>query len=262
LKSAPGTARSAKLAFALASALLALAPLTPARAEMPDSDPKAVAIADQVMKALGGKDRWDKLPGLRWTWEVSINDTIRSSRRHSWDKMHGWQRVEGKTRSGDAYVYITQLDGPGTPHAWVNGTAIEGDSLQKLAARSRSLWINDSYWFLMPYKLRDPGVHLKMVTDTTIDNVMYQRITLSFEKVGDTPGDRYWVYVNPKNHRVERWEHLLQGSTPPPVMWTWEGWEEHDGLWFPTAHRQPGRAILTGHVETMPSFAPGTFEQP
>jgi len=254
--------RICRLALTAALALLALARVAPARAETPDSDPRAVAIADRVTKKLGGKDRWDKLPGLRWTWEVSINDTIKGSRRHSWDKMHGWQRVEGKTRTGDSYVYVTQLDGPGPPHAWVNGNEITGDSLQKLAARSKSLWTNDSYWFLMPYKLRDPGVHLGMASDTTVEGVKYQRITLSFDKVGETPGDRYWVYVNPKTDRVERWEHLLQGAPPPPVMWTWEGWEEHDGLWFPTAHRQPGRAILTGHVETVSAFPPGTFDKP
>jgi hypothetical protein len=249
-------------AAVVASVALAALAVVPACAELPDSEARAVAVADRVMKALGGKERWDALRGLRWTFEVTVNDTVRPGRHHTWDKHTGWQRVEGKTASGDAFVFVSQIDGTGTPRAWINGTAIEGDSLQKLATRSRALWINDSYWFLMPYKLRDPGVRLQMATDTTIGGVNYDRITLSFEKVGNTPGDRYWVYVNKANDRVERWEHLLQNATPPPVMWTWEGWQQHGGLWFPTAHRREGRAIMTTNVQTLDSIPAGTFERP
>jgi len=39
--------------------------------------------------------------------------------------------------------------------------AIEGDSLTKLMASAKRMWTNDTYWMLMPYKLRDPGVILK-----------------------------------------------------------------------------------------------------
>ena len=49
-----------RLVFCLALILLAPA----ARAETSSSDPKAVAIADQVMKSLGGRERWDALEGL------------------------------------------------------------------------------------------------------------------------------------------------------------------------------------------------------
>jgi hypothetical protein len=147
--------------------------------------------------------------------------------------------------------------------AWMDGTPIEGDSLQKLLKRAKSLWINDTYWMLMPYKLRDPGVTLKYdgeYKDST--GTVYDKLALSFDNVGETPGDHYWVYVNRGNHRVERWDMVLQSDKPPPKTYTWEGWEEHDGLWFPTAHRGDNVNVFTRDVETVSEFRPTEFKAP
>ena len=142
----------------LACALVLALPW-PARAETAASDPKAVEIADQVMKALGGKARWDSLHYLRWTFEVALGDTLRPGRRHSWDKYTGWHRVDGTNRAGQPFCYIENLN-DSTGMAWVNGNPIEGDSLKKLMRSAHGAWINDSYWFLMPYKMLDDGVTL------------------------------------------------------------------------------------------------------
>jgi len=88
-------------------------------AETAASDRRAVAIADQVMTALGGKQRWDRLRVLRWTFEVSVNDTLRPARRHSWDKHTGWHRVDGTTAAGQPFCYIENLN-DSTGMAWVS----------------------------------------------------------------------------------------------------------------------------------------------
>ncbi len=230
------------------------------RAETPASDPRAVAIADQVMQALGGKQAWDKLPGLRWTFEVSANDTLRPGRHHTWDKMTGWHRVTGQ-RKGVPFDFAQRLNTE-NGKAWMDAKPVEGDSLKKLMKMAQSMWINDSYWFLMPYKLRDPGVTLKYDGDTLIAGATCDRLALSFENVGDTPGDHYWVFVNRANHRVERWDMVLQGDTPPAKSYTWEGWEQHDGLWFPTAHRGDKVVIYTRNVETVSKFGGKEFASP
>ena len=219
------------------------------RAETAASDPKAVRIADQVMMALGGKARWEQTRYFRWTFEASVNDTLRPGRRHLWDKYTGWHRVDGTTRSGQAFCYIENLN-DSTGMAWVSGQRIEGDSLKKLMRAAHGQWINDSYWFLMPYKLRDPGVTLKYdgeARDPT--GAVGDRLALSFDKVGMTPGDRYWVYVDRRTHRIVRWDHLLEGGAPPPTPWTLEDWEEHDGLWFATAHRNARRVVYTRAID-------------
>jgi hypothetical protein len=230
--------------------------------ETPASDAKAIAIADQVMEGLGGKKHWESLRGIRWTFGNSVGDTVKSSRRHSWDKQTGWHRVSGKNRAGQAFVVIENLnDGKGM--AWMEGNRIEGDSLAKLLTFAKRTWTNDTYWFLMPYKLRDPGVTLKYAGEAKEGDRAYDKIALSFGNVGQTPGDHYWVYVNRANHRVEKWEYVLQETEPPPKTWTWDDWEKHDGLWFCTAHRNTeGVNVFTREVETVREFRSTEFIAP
>lgn len=239
---------------------LAIAP-APARAETPDSDPRAVQIAEQVMQALGGRDRWDALRGLRWTFGIEVGDTVQFARKHAWDKYTGMHRVEGVTRSGQPFVVIDNIE-TGKGKAWVNGNPIEGDSLAKLVKFGKATWVNDSYWFLMPYKMLDPGVTVKYAGEETDGDIVYDKIALSFHDVGLTPGDQYWVYVNRANHRVEKWDKLLQGTQPPPTTNTWEGWKEIGGLWFPTAHRHGDQNVFTRDIQTVETFDPKTFTAP
>ena len=233
-----------------------------AGAEKADSDRRAIQVADQVMKALGGEPRWQALRGIAWTFENARGDTIRpGGRRHMWDKHSGMHRVEGRNRQGQSYVIIHHLD-RGDGKAWMDGEAIEGDSLAKLVKRAKSLWTNDTYWMLMPYKLRDPGVRLRYDGEVKEGGVTWDKLALSFEEVGETPGDRYWVFVNRANHRVEKWEFVLEGDPPPAKTWTWEGWEQHGGLWFPTAHRSGENTLYTRAVEVMTDLPTAAFAAP
>lgn len=233
-----------------------------ARAATPPSDAKAVAIADKVTKALGGEKRWNQLEGVRWSFGSEVGDTLKSKRTHAWDKHTGWHRVEGKNRAGQAFCYIENVNDSTQGMAWVDGVAIEGDSLRKLLKLAKRLWTNDSYWFLMPYKLRDPGVILKYGGTASEGDRRYEKVALSFDHVGQTPGDHYWIYVNRANYRIEKWEYVLEGDTPPPQGLTWEGWEEHGGLWFATAHRRDKLNVFTRDVEAVTAFRPEEFKGP
>jgi len=242
-------------------AFLATGWCAPAPGHASSSDPQALHVADQVMSALGGKAKWDALPGIRWSFGAEVGDSVRFLRRHAWDMHRGLHRVEGTNRAGQTYCLIHALDGS-MGKAWVAGQPIEGDSLAKLMKSAMAMWTNDTYWMLMPYKLHDPGVNLAYQGSVDENGVACDKIALSFDDVGLTPGDHYWVYVDRANHRVVKWQYVLQGNEPPPVTWTWEGWEQHSGLWFATAHRQDNRNQFTRDIETVTKFRPGEFERP
>jgi hypothetical protein len=244
----------------IALALLALA--GPVAASVPPSDPVAIAVVRGVTRALGGRERWDALPGLRWTFGVSSHDSVRFSRRHAWDKLTGRHRVEGTLPSGTRFVFVHTLGDTVHGAAWLDGRAITGDSLHTFIRQANAMWVNDSYWFLMPYKLRDPGVILKSEGIVTDSAGTFDRLAMSFDHVGLTPGDRYWVDVNPATHRVERWEAMLQGRQPPPLRYTWEGWQEHDRLWFATEHRQGAVSVFTRDIVTVHAFPAHEFRTP
>jgi hypothetical protein len=230
-------------------------------ADAPASDPAATALAHEVMEALGGQARWDALPGLRWSYGAEVNDTVRATRRHAWNKHTGWHRVEGLDRAGNRYVIIHNLN-DGAGRAWVAGQTIEGDSLRKLIERGKNLWVNDAYWMLMPYKMLDPGVILSLEAPVERGGKTCDRIAMRFENVGLTPGDRYWVDIERDTRRVCAWEMVLQGQQPPPRVYTWEGWEEHDGLWFPTARRDGTTNVFTRDVVTVREFPASEFTAP
>lgn len=248
----------------LAAALLtagAIGVAPPVLAASDASDPEAVALARDVLQALGGEARWNALPGIRFTFFVAERDTVRSERHHAWDKHAGWHRVEGVDRAGDRYVIVHERNGDGG-RAWVAGNAVQGDSLAKLLERGRALWVNDTYWFLMPYKMLDPGVILSVAEPAEIGGRMCDRIAMRFENVGMTPGDRYVVAIDRETQRVCHWEMRLQGREDQPREYTWEGWEPHGGLWFPTAHRDGERNIGMRGIETVQAFPPSTFTAP
>ncbi len=249
---------------ALALHAIGVAPLAAESIAAPN---RAEETATRVIEALGGAERFQSLNGLRWSFGTSVNDTVRSTRRHSWNKHSGWHKVDGVGRDGVHYAVAHVLGDSTQGWATLAMRSLQGDSLRRAIQRGDALWTNDSYWFLMPYKLRDPGVRLADLGDTTLAGVVHRRFGMSFDGVGLTPGDRYTVVVNTATWRVTSWSFVLQGQQASSE-WTWEGWEQHAGLWFPTIRRasegssRAGTVIFTNAVEALREFPGGEFDAP
>ncbi|NCQ34497.1 hypothetical protein GW813_05335, partial [bacterium] len=45
----------------------------------------------------------------------------------------------------------------------------------------------------------------------------YSILHMTFAHVGLTPGDQYWLFINPTSHRIDRWEMKLEGQEGPPT---------------------------------------------
>ncbi len=191
-------------------------------------DPKAAAVADQVMAALGGEAAWKATRFLRFDFAVESEGKIVSSRSHYWDKWTGRYRVEGKDKQGAYQVLMNLNSREGS--AWRDGRPAEGDARKQLLEQGYGVWVNDTYWLLMPYKLRDPGVSLELEGETREGDAAYDRLLLSFDNVGLTPKDRYWIFVNRATHLVDRWDYILQDEKGPPTRWEWRGWKRFGGI--------------------------------
>ena len=97
--------------------------------------------------------------------------------------------------------------------AWVGGKELAGAELKEALERGYGAWVNDTYWLLMPYKMTDPGVTLKYAGEERGANgAMYDKVNLSFDNVGLTPKDTYWVWVNRDTGMVDRWDYVLKGE--------------------------------------------------
>jgi hypothetical protein len=178
------------------------------------SDPRAVEIADQVMAAMGGRPAWDATRYLTWNFF--------GLRTHVWDKWTGDLRFQ----QGDQVVLMNVNTKDGRVFRG-------GQELTAAEERAKALdggykaWINDSYWLLMPYKLKDSGVTLRYKGEGTLaDGRAADVLQLTFEGVGVTPENKYDVYVSRDQHLVEQWSYYAKADDAEPRFTTpWGKWE-------------------------------------
>lgn len=171
-----------------------------------NSDPEAIAIADAVMEAIGGRKNWDETHFIHWNFF--------GRRTLLWDKKG--QRVRIDIPESNS-VYLIDL-------STETGKIMEGgiiqeepDSLKKYTERGVSIWINDSYWLVMPMKLKDSGVTLKYLgQDTTSGGLQADLLQLTFESVGRTPQNKYHVFVDQESRLVTQWAYFPNATDETP----------------------------------------------
>lgn len=209
------------------------------------SDEKAIQIADQVIAAMGGARTWESTRFLKFTFLVRQGDKKLSVRTHHWDKAAQRSRMEGPTRDGKPMVAVVDhVSKQG--QASVDGQLLfEADAARYVDMAYKNL-INDSYWLFMPFKLKDPGVRLRYEGEVKAGPVTYDRIVVTFQDgTGLTSKDRYTLYVNRKDHMIERWSYVLegQGASASPTAWQWVDWTTVGGLKVSTRRTQDGGEV-------------------
>ncbi|TVQ15678.1 MAG: hypothetical protein EA364_01560 [Balneolaceae bacterium] len=189
------------------------------------SDPEAIDIADRVMAAMGGRQAWDNTRHLRWNFF--------GFRTLYWDKWTGDLRVEIPSSKTRILLNINENTG----RAWRDGAEMaHPDSVAKYVQQGKSIWINDSYWFVMPFKLKDSGVTLTYLgTDETDRGGDAELIELRFKNVGNTPDNKYHVWVDKQTHLVSQWAYFSRYDLETPNF---------TGPW--TDYNRHGEILLSG----------------
>ncbi len=182
------------------------------------SDARAVEIADEVMEAMGGRDAWEQTRYLSWNFF--------GSRSHHWDKKNGDIRIESKKDDFTVLMNIHTMKGKLKKDGEV---LTHQDSLSKYLQMGKEAWINDAYWLVMPYKLKDSGVTLKYKGEgTTEAGALADILELTFEGVGITPENKYDVYVDKKTRLVSQWAFYTKKSDSEPRFITpWDNYKQY-----------------------------------
>lgn len=184
-------------------------------------DPKAVALAQKTMDAMGGTANWKAVQAIRFNFQVEQTGGAPRAIKHLWDRKNNRDHVEGKTKDGKvmvAWVDMTSHNGA----AWSDGKALQGDELKAAMEWAYGRWVNDTYWMVMPWKTLDKGVNLKLEAPENGHDVLH----LSFAGVGLTPGDQYWAHINQSNGLMDRWTFLLQGEKDKESF-DWVEWNDY-----------------------------------
>jgi len=217
-------------------------------------DPKAVEIAQDSQKAMGGQEAWNAARFVRFDFKVNIGGETKVDRSHLWDKQTGRYRLDQKTR----VVLMNLANKQGT--VYVDGKKLEGPDAAKAVEGAYGAYINDFYWLAMPWKWLDEGVNLKYLGKKAQSGENCDVVELTFGKVGLTPGDRYQAFVSPKSHLMTHWEYTLQSGDKG--SWDWQ-YGEHGGVKLASNHTSPpDKSIHMGAVRILKDVDAAFFTDP
>ncbi|NMM48446.1 DUF6503 family protein [Marinigracilibium pacificum] len=84
----------------------------------------------------------------------------------------------------------------------------KGDSLNTRAARFDVLtW---SYFYMLPYKIKDPGVNWEYIGIKSMNNKDYQVAKMTFAPgTGDAPDDWYYLYIDPETKFIHAASYIV-----------------------------------------------------
>jgi len=195
------------------------------------SDARAIQVADRSMEAMGGRPAWDAVRVIGWTI---------FKRTHVWDKWTGDYRLEADTTLVIMNVNTKQ------GRVWEKGVEVtEPTRRDPILDEARSIWINDSYWLVMPYKLKDSGVTLRYHGElATEDGRPADVVELTFRDVGDTPQNKYLVSVDRETGLVSQWSFFeTANDAEPRLTRPWNGWTSFGAVKLSTGR---GKFEVTG----------------
>lgn len=184
--------------------------------DVAQSDAAAIKIADEVMVAMGGRKAYDATRYLFWNFF--------GSRTLLWDKHEGNVRIESQRDDFTVVMNIHSMKGK----VKMKGEELtHPDSLTKYLQKGKDIWINDSYWLVMPFKLKDSGVTLKYLGEEKGENgSMSDILELCFKEVGVTPQNKYHVFVDRESKLVNKWSFYPKATDEEPRFSTpWDGYK-------------------------------------
>lgn len=208
--------------------------------DLEGSDSQAIAIADKVMEAMGGRAAWDSTRVIQWTFF--------GNRVLVWDKETGNVRIDVPKNNMTYRVNIFS----GKGDVYKEGEVMtEPDSLTKYLARAKSIWINDSYWIVMPFKLKDSGVTLTyMGEDTTQTGKGAHVLEMRFKDVGDTPQNKYRVWVDKASNLVSQWSYYPNAEDEEPRFVTpWADYQQYGKILLSSSRGERGMGGISVYDE-------------
>jgi len=163
-----------------------------------------------------GFENFEKVNQLNFTFNVKVNDTVRSQR--SWK----WYPKENKielTENDETFSYIKK------------------EPLDEQSKAADQKFINDSYWLLFPYQLMWSNFESEFHQSATapISLKQMQGLTVNYSSDGGyTPGDTYRLYLS-DDLMVREWTYESSGGRT--LSTTWEDYETFNGITISKMHK-------------------------
>jgi hypothetical protein len=240
-------------------------PSAPPAFDRAGTDPKALAIADRVLAAAGGAERWNQAKQIKWSESITNDGKVVISFDEAWDRWNGrhYQRIHNaanktysvetshnptqSTRTGEGDVVIMRKlyeEGGGafvdTGHGLQAVPAPEKERAMKTA---RERWQLDTAALCIPFLLEEPGTKLEYGGEAQLED---GKPPLDDLKVTFDPKDpsRTWTYhllVNRETNLIDRLDLVEVGQPDTKrIAYQLTQWVEVNGLKFATSHQNIG----------------------
>lgn len=183
-----------------------------------ESEKQDLPIHEKIAMANGFKE-FDSINKISFTFNVKVNDTLRSSREWQWN-----------TESDE--IMLTERD--------TTITYTRTDSIPDNKKSIDQKFINDTYWLLFPFQLEWSTADFSEVqtAEAPISGKEMQMITVSYPSEGGyTPGDSYDIYFD-DDYMIQEWVYKSSGGNREMAT-TWEDYEDFKGIKIAKSHKSP-----------------------
>ncbi len=171
---------------------------------------------EKIAKA-HGIEAFEKLKKISFTFNVKVDDSIRTSR--NWD----WNIETDEIR-------LTQGD--------ISQTYTKTDTIPEENKEIDQKFINDTYWLLFPFQLiwSDAKISAPEKISAPISNTEMQKMSVSYKSEGGyTPGDTYDIFYE-DNFILKEWIYKsADGTREMPT--TWENYKDFKGVKIAKSHK-------------------------
>lgn len=253
--------------FALIAVACGDSSSAPPAANLAPDEVLADSLIGAWLEAAGGMGAWNDISSARYTimtvWFDSVGEIRRMRpRRVEYRKVDGTEqtRIERPEAEG---LYVQTFTGS---EMW----ATLNDHLLEPGVRAfdESEYVGRDvvYWFGLPYKLFDPGVHRKA---SAMDEMGYE-VRVTFENdVGLGSGDRWFYYFHDDDPFPEEVHYISEGRGEESRARTrWHGYETIGDFvyvvgrtWF-NLSLNPTKELRVDDVQLNPSLSDSLFTAP
>lgn len=181
----------------------------------PENNPN-LEVHEKIAMA-NGFEEFDSINKIRFTFNVEMNDTLRSERRWVWNV-------------GSDEISLTEKDS--------TMSYTRKDSLAEDKEYIDQRFVNDSYWLLFPYQLKWSLADFSepKTAKAPISGEEMQMMTVSYpENGGYTPGDSYDIYFDDE-YMIQEWVYKSAGGEREMAT-TWEDYEDFNGVKISKMHK-------------------------
>jgi len=164
-----------------------------------------------------GFEEFDSIRQIKFTFNVKMNDTLRSERKWTWNRESGKISLTEK----DSVMSYTREDSLARDKQYID-----------------QRFVNDSYWLLFPFQLQwsDADFSEVKTAEAPISGDEMQMLTVSFPAEGGyTPGDSYDIYFN-DDFMIQEWVYKASGGGREMAT-TWEDYQDFNGVKISKMHK-------------------------